>query len=448
MKPGRLLPFILLCSFIFASAFFYLSESSDAAEFVDSAAILSKIKTEIATKTQPIEDPTGELTKFYEALARTAAKRPGAITRVTHFGDSLIEMELLPGPVRRLMQEKWGDSGHGFVLSSRPRAWYQPYDLKFDPDTEWVCLDMGLNQNIKDRRFGLGGATCMVFKGKPKIRVGTTKKGLGSKVSRFEILFPAEPKGGQLEVKVDRENIGTLNTKSAQYQDSYAVVDVQDASHMLTLKGLQDKMRLHGIILERDVPGVVYDACGINGSGVNTYLSVDKDHWIKQLQHRNPNLVIIGVGTNDAYPELNLKIYRGKIKALIARAKEALPDASFLFMAPLDRAEKRGAQYVSNPMSPRIVKAQREVAKEMGVAFWSAFDAMGGEGSMGRWYMAKPRLGAGDLFHPTKKGGQVLGKMFFNALMQGFAAHLKANGLPGPAPAAPADPLVKVEISK
>ena len=448
MKRGKLLVIIPFLALIIVSTSIYFVDVTDAEQFVDSSTILSKLTKEVSTKTQPIEDPAGEMSKFYEALARTAAKRPGAITRVTHFGDSLTEMELLPGPVRKLLQSKWGDSGHGFVLSSRPRAWYQPNDLKFDPDTEWVCLDMGLNQNIKDRRFGLGGATCMVFKGKPKIRVGTTKKDLGSKVSRFEILFPAEPRGGRLEVKVDRDDIGVLDTKSDVYQDCYAQINVQDGSHMMTLKGLQERMRLHGIILERDVPGVVYDACGINGSGVSTYLSVDKSHWINQLKHRNPNLVIIGIGTNDAYPELDLKIYRNKIKALISRAKEAVPNASFLFMAPLDRAEKRGAQYVSNPMSPRIVKTQREVAKEMGVAFWSAFDAMGGEDSMGRWYMAKPRLGAGDLFHPTKKGGEVLGEMFYNALMQGFADHLKRNGLPGAPPERPADPLKKVEIRK
>jgi len=68
-----------------------------------------------------------------------------------------------------------------------------------------------------------------------------------------------------------------------------------------------------------------------------------------------------------------------------------------------------------------MMKVQREVALEEGCAWYSVFDAMGGEGAMGRWYKATPKLGWGDYAHPTATGSRVLGRFVFQALMKGLA---------------------------
>src|SRR5262249_2001096 len=63
---------------------------------------------------QLIEDPARAMDLFNAALARTDAKEPGAITRISHYGDSPITNDGITGTVRELLQEKFGDSGHGF----------------------------------------------------------------------------------------------------------------------------------------------------------------------------------------------------------------------------------------------------------------------------------------------------------------------------------------------
>jgi len=442
---NRLPVVITIIASVFLITLFLLGDNV-AAWSADAGAIISQLTAERGKITQPIEDPAGHMAAFYEALARTALKQPGAITRVCHFGDSLIEMELLPGPVRRLLQEKWGDSGHGFALASRPKPWYRPYDLYFDPAAEWISFDMG-DRNYRDRRFGLGGAVAIAYKRNAELEVGTVNSGrVGKSVSRFEILFPIEPTGGPIDVEVDGKKKGVLNTSGNTYQEGWAELSVPDGPHRLMLTARQEKIRLHGIILERTTPGVVYDALGINGSGISTYLSVARENWINQLRHRNPALVIIGIGTNDTYYQLDISVYVKDLTQLLQRVREALPNSTLLLMAPLDRAIKQGSQLITHPMTPKIVAAQRQLAAQMGIAFWSAFDAMGGVGSMARWYNASPRLGAGDFFHPTPLGGEKLGEMFYWALMKGFADYLQQHGLPGPAPARPADPLRKVEI--
>ena len=47
---------------------------------------------------------------------------------------------------------------------------------------------------------------------------------------------------------------------------------------------------------------------------------------------------------------------------------------------------------------------------------------MGGEGSMARWFKARPQLGGGDLTHPTPLGAEVIGDMLVDALVNAYEA--------------------------
>ena len=68
------------------------------------------------TPAQPVEDPTGRaLDRFFAALARSDDGEAGALTRVSHFGDSSIGTDGLPHAIRRRFQARFGDGGAGFV---------------------------------------------------------------------------------------------------------------------------------------------------------------------------------------------------------------------------------------------------------------------------------------------------------------------------------------------
>jgi len=54
------------------------------------------------------------------------------------------------------------------------------------------------------------------------------------------------------------------------------------------------------------------------------------------------------------------------------------------------------------------------------VAFFDTFDAMGGSGTMGRWYTSEPRLVGSDYIHPMPAGARIVGELLFSALREGF----------------------------
>jgi hypothetical protein len=45
---------------------------------------------------------------------------------------------------------------------------------------------------------------------------------------------------------------------------------------------------------------------------------------------------------------------------------------------------------------------------------------MGGEGTMARWYAAKPRLVSADFIHPTPAGGKIIADVFTREIATGL----------------------------
>jgi hypothetical protein len=85
---------------------------------------------ELEGVTQLIEDPGDRaLAPFYSALLHTAMAEPRAITRVAHFGDSAVAADSITSTMRRLMQKRFGDAGHGFVLIAQGDMHYYHLDI-------------------------------------------------------------------------------------------------------------------------------------------------------------------------------------------------------------------------------------------------------------------------------------------------------------------------------
>ncbi len=168
---------------------------------------------------------------------------------------------------------------------------------------------------------------------------------------------------------------------------------------------------------------MVYDSLGLNGASV-TVLSrmFNQQHWTAELQHRNPDLVIVNYGTNEAdFAEFVEKGYEKELREAIRRLRAALPEASILVMSPMDRGRRNGSGEIETMATiPEIVAIQRRVAHETGCAFFDTFRAMGGAGTMARWYAARPRLVSADFIHPYPAGGKQIAVAFTRELALGL----------------------------
>ena len=84
--------------------------------------------------------------------------------------------------------------------------------------------------------------------------------------------------------------------------------------------------------------------------------------------------------------------YERDCSEVVRRIRTSLPEASILFMAPMDRGTRGpGGAIITRPTIPRLVAYQRRIAAETGCAFFDTFTAMG-EGTAARWFERRPRL--------------------------------------------------------
>ncbi|HYL36380.1 MAG TPA: GDSL-type esterase/lipase family protein [Bryobacteraceae bacterium] len=360
-------------------------------------------------------DEHENLKSFYQALWRTESKLPGAVTRVLHYGDSPVTADSITADVRSLLQEHFGDAGHGFVLVAKPWAWYGHRGVEVS-GKGWHIAPAS-QARARDGFHGLGGVS---FQGEAGASSHIVLK---EDHARMEVQYLRQPGGGALAISSAGQGIGQIDTSAAESDPGFYVVPLPAGAREIDLTVERGPVRLFGVSFERDQPGVIYNSLGLNGGQVQVVVRYfEKTQWAAQLQHQRPDLVVLNYGTNESiYADYIERYYPGELREVIRRVKTAVPNASVLVMSPMDRGQRDSTgQITTVPTLPRLVEIQQQIAAEMGCAFFNTFQAMGGEGTMGRWYQSQPRLVSADFMHPLPGGARKVGVLLDQALESGY----------------------------
>lgn len=182
----------------------------------------------------------------------------------------------------------------------------------------------------------------------------------------------------------------------------------------------QRHFTLYGITLESDDPGFFYHANGVNGASTTSWLRCQR--FVRELAVIKPDLVVFSIGINDAHdPDFNAERYERNYEQLIARVKEASPNAAILLTTNTDSYIKR--RY-PNKNGSTVREVMMRLGAKHGCAVWDTFGVMGGQHSITRWEQAG--LAKKDLIHLTRPGYVALGDLLFTAMMEAYGEHLKS----------------------
>jgi lysophospholipase L1-like esterase len=360
-------------------------------------------------KPQNLLDPQKTLDHFYAALLQ------GGPVRVLHYGDSPTTGDLITADARAMFQKQFGDGGAGFVLIAKPWPWY--FHRGVDMDSSKWTIDVAGDTQIKDGLHGLGGAS---FQGSPGAVSSFTVKD-GQRIA--EVGYLEQPEGGTFTFEADGTELGKIETANDERQPAWKAFELPEGSKKFTVRVESGRVRLYGVEFSKGRPGVLYSSLGVNGANI-TLLSekFNGAHWKAQLHHYRPSLVVLAYGTNESgFPSFVDSTWAGEMKLAVKRVQTALPDASILLMSPMDRGERNDRGEIETIATmPRLVKIEAKVAEETGVAFFNTFQAMGGDGTMARWYAAEPRLVGSDYIHPMPAGAKIVGELLYGALRDGY----------------------------
>jgi len=203
------------------------------------------------------------------------------------------------------------------------------------------------------------------------------------------------PEGGVLVVKA-----GWRGTRP--YRDGWRAegtglqaFTLSAGAHDVDLVVERGPVRMFGVIFEKDGPGVIYNRSGLNGGKCRSWSVVSRKlSGPLSSSNEQPDLVVVNYGTNESlYADYIEKYYPGELREVIRRIKTAVPQSIHAGDEPHGSWRTRRERpdcHAAHAASPCRDPAQ--IAAETGCAFFNTFQAMGGEGTMARWYESQPRL--------------------------------------------------------
>jgi lysophospholipase L1-like esterase len=369
-----------------------------------------------------IEDRDGHsMRALHEALARAAAGEGQA--RLMFFGASHVASDLFTGYIRHELQSRYGDAGHGFVVPVHPWRTYRHQDVRIESDGKrWKTHRIRVG-DTEVERVGIAGLAMESHRPGSFGAVTTEGEGkIGRTASFFELYYMRQPRGGDLEVWIDGRKARRISTQSPKVSTGYAKFRVPDAPHRFEIRTLSKRpVRVFGLAVERDNPGVIVDTLGINGSRARYQLLWDDAIFREQLRRRKPDLVVLAYGTNESGDDSPLEDYERDLRAVVGRVRETAPQASCLLIGPSDRpmqVEERVFEDRTRTM--RLIEVQHRVALELGCGFFDLVAFQGGALSMVQWAANDPAYASQDHIHFSRLGYQRLGEVLLAALLEGM----------------------------
>jgi lysophospholipase L1-like esterase len=387
-------------------------------------------------------DDANSLDPFFAALwkleqANQAQSKQGGVITILHYGDSPTTADLITGDVRAQLQSRFGDAGRGYTLIAKPWAWYGHRGVEMSDHGWKMRTGVGL---MREGIYGLGGAA---FEGQPgawsKFRLTESDQ------TAVDVEYLARPGGGSFAVEADDQRIIEQTTASDTQAAVSVHVELPLGTKTVSIRPTSGSVILFGADFRRGSSGLLYSSLGLNGATTTVLARVVQPVlWKQELDHAAPALVIVNYGSNESsFGSFVHKQYAAELRLAIQRLRIAAPGASILVMSPMDRGERSGLDEIKTMSTiPEIVAIQRQVAAETHCAFFDTYDAMGGDGTMGRWYTASPRLVTADLLHPTPQGATIVASLFVEQLGLGYNRWKMQHGiaLPAAPPAAAPKP--------
>lgn len=371
-----------------------------------------------APKLPPLFDPCVEgegerckraLDPFRAALGKSRKGDLGRPLRLSLFGDSVVATDEIPGRLRHRAVAELGDGGPGFVYAHSPHRFCAHEAITRSSTGSWTSFAVSMT-SVRDRLYGYGGSTTQTDGG------SVTTKIKGEPATHIAVHYLAQPRGGQLQILHDREEtpLATVESSAETAAPGVALAEVAEGAHSVAVR-TTGNVRLFGLVLERD-RGAVVDNLGIVSVTAKNFSRNDHAHWASQIRARQPDLVMIMLGANEAQwlqgGANEMRDYTERYTELLAPIRAA--GASCLVISPLDQVEVTEGRVVSRKISTRIVEAQRAAAVAAGCGFFDSLAWMGGPGSAAKW--RRRSWLSGDYIHLTRKGSEQLGDALFTAL--------------------------------
>ena len=354
---------------------------------------------------------------FYDKLDKLVRTGEGRIN-VVQIGGSHIQAGTFSGQIRSRLQQMNGEmnAGWGFMFPYRIARTNSPFGYYIRYSGEWQSC-----RNVETRKtctMGVGGISASTISPKAELTILLEpENNLDYSFNKIRIFY--ENRDSNYTVSVDTSLLKSL-IKTTEYFDIELNTNVDSLN--LTIQrpdSINGSFALYGISTESAPNGFLYHSIGVNGAHVPAFLRCDL--FEEQLAVLKPDLVILGLGINDAYGRrFSQSDFESSYGLLISRIRKAAPETAIIFTTNNDSYLYR--RYV-NKNGEKVQQSMLRMAEEYNAGVWNMYEVMGGLNSVVLW--EKNNLVQRDKIHFTREGYLILGDLFFNALMKNFENYIQ-----------------------
>jgi lysophospholipase L1-like esterase len=350
--------------------------------------------------------------KFFAKLEKLVRTGEGRIN-VVQIGGSHIQAGTFSGQIRSRLQQMNGEinAGWGFMFPYRIARTNSPfgYFIRFSGDWQ-SCRNVETRKNCT---LGVSGISASTTSQKAELTILLEPENvLDYSFNKIRVFY--ENRDSNYTVSVDSTLIKNF-IQTSGYIDFELNTHVDSLNLVIQKKeGSEGRFTLYGISTESAPNGFLYHSIGVNGAHVPAFLRCDL--FEEQLALLKPDLVILGLGINDAYGRrFSQSDFESNYGLLISRIRKSVPETAIIFTTNNDSYLYR--RYV-NKNGEKVQQSMLRLAEEYNAGVWNMYEVMGGLNSVVLW--EKNGLVQRDKIHFTREGYLILGDLFFNALMKNF----------------------------
>ncbi len=384
----------------------------------------------------------------------TAARRGrGPAVHILQIGDSHTAGDAVTGAWRDLLQSRYGAGGRGVLAPGRPYDGYITRGVTVTMSTGWtIGAIFGKNATVPRPMLGVAGFSMIADR--PGASMALRADNSATMFDRFVLCAIGGPNAGSVGVRFDGANPMPLD---------FTAPDVRPMCRGIATDSLHGAVEITAEIpgltltswatLRGSGGGVVLSNVGVVGSQL-MHLGRSSDAVVaEELASYTPDLLVLAFGTNEGFsPRFDPLAYEATLRSQITRLQRLSHGAPILMFGAPDSLTRNAAlrnnapglaleceavpaflaqpspggtlvQPVPGANAPQpkvplfappaladVRRIQRQVAEEMGVAYWDWQASMGGPCTARDWAQRAEPLMRGDYVHFKTAGGQEIAR--------------------------------------
>ena len=257
-----------------------------------------------------------------------------------HIGGSHIQADIYTHDFRTFLQSNWPglDGERGLVFPFGLASTNNPSNYNFSSPNNWTGF-RSVSARPEDLQYGLTGAAIKCADSLIVVNFKHMRSLVKPPFNRLRIYhntgeFFYDMNFGSQELFVtDTYHHADLGYSEIRFSDKMDSLDIQ----FIRTCNIAASLEIYGFEFLNDLPGITYNAIGINGAGLYTYLG--NEHFLRDLKIHPPDFFAFSLGTNDAYTSyenFNPQKYKENLEEMIKLVLTVNPKCAILLTVPND----------------------------------------------------------------------------------------------------------------